>query len=500
MPSLRTNIIANYAGQIWTAIMMVAFVPLYLQLLGAESYGLVGIMLGLQAISQLFDFGVGGAVNRELAMRSGKSELGGGISTLVRTLEWIVWPMSIFVGILIIVLSEWIATSWLNGTLLSDEDIIYSLKIIGIAVGCLWPSNFYLNCLSGLEKQPLMNALTAGFATLRYAGVLPVLYFVEPSIVAFLYWGAFVALMQSCLLAIVVWRKLPCRSQKKRFSREELFSVARFSGGLFLISMLALSLTQIDRFFLAGLHPLSELGYYTVALTVAAGIGRLIQPLFNALYPRFSRLIANRDNRTLSDLYHQSSQWAAAVLSGVGAMLVVFSEQIIFVWTGDLDLAVQLKNALAILVAGTVLNGLVTIPYALQLASGWTKLSVLYNLVSILFIIPFGYIAINLYGMIGAASICLLLNFSSICIVVPLIHRKLLPREWFKWFFSDSLPSFVAAFTVAFSVSLWLPEISRDFTGFLLLSLVFGLVAAASFLSSSVVRKQLLKFLKPANA
>jgi O-antigen/teichoic acid export membrane protein len=500
MPSLRTNIIANYAGQIWTAIMMVAFVPLYLQLLGAESYGLVGIMLGLQAISQLFDFGVGGAVNRELAMRSGKPELDGGISALIRTLEWIVWPMSIFVGILIIVLSEWIATSWLNGTLLSDKDIIYSLKIIGIAVACLWPSNFYLNCLSGLEKQPLMNALTAGFATLRYAGVLPVLYFIEPSIIAFLYWGAFVGLMQSCLLAIVVWRKLPCRSQKKRFSRRELFSVARFSGGLFLISMLALSLTQIDRFFLAGLHPLSELGYYTVALTVAAGIGRLIQPLFNALYPRFSRLLANRDNLTLSDLYHQSSQWAAAVLSGFGAMLVVFSEQIIFVWTGDLDLALQLKNALAILVAGTVLNGLVTIPYALQLASGWTKLSVLFNLVSIMFIIPFGYIVINLYGMEGAASVCLLLNLCYICLAVPLIVRRLLPGEWFQWFFSDSLPSFITAFTVAFAVSLWLPEISRDFTGFLLLTLVFGLVGASSFLSSSVVRKQLVQFLKPASA
>lgn len=471
--------------------MMIAFVPQYLEILGAESYGLVGILLSLQAISQLFDFGVGGAVNRELAMRSAYSNDAGNISGTVRTLEWIVWPMSIIVALLIVLLSEWIALNWLNSALLSNEEIIQALTMIGVSVGCLWPSNFYLNCLSGLEKQTLMNALTSVFATLRYAGVLPVLYFVEPSIMAFLIWSALISLLQSCCLAIIVWQKLPNKSIKSRFSKSELFKVGRFSFGLFLISVLAIALTQIDRFFLAGLRPLEELGYYTVALSVAAGISKLILPLFNVLYPRFSRLIAAGEYRTLSELYHLSSQLAAAVLSCIGAMLIVFSEQIIFIWSGDTELAHQLKNSLAILVAGTVLNGLVMIPYAMQLASGWTQLSVLFNSVLILIAIPFSYIAINEYGMAGAASLSVLLNLSYVFLAMPLIHRRLLPGELLQWFYRDSLPSFVVAFLMAFCFSSWLNDISRDLFGLVQLLFVCCLVAVPAFLISGGIRNLL---------
>ena len=70
MAALRTNILANYVGQIWMAVMAVIFLPQYLRILGAEAFGLVGLMLSFQAILQLFDFGIGGAVNRELSRRA----------------------------------------------------------------------------------------------------------------------------------------------------------------------------------------------------------------------------------------------------------------------------------------------------------------------------------------------------------------------------------------------------------------------------------------------
>ncbi|MBS1199036.1 MAG: polysaccharide biosynthesis protein, partial [Proteobacteria bacterium] len=40
---LRRNLIANYLGQGWAAIMGMAFVPLYIKYLGVESYGLIGL-------------------------------------------------------------------------------------------------------------------------------------------------------------------------------------------------------------------------------------------------------------------------------------------------------------------------------------------------------------------------------------------------------------------------------------------------------------------------
>lgn len=498
MSSLKVNVIANYAGQIWTAIMMIAFIPLYLEILGAESFGLVGIMLSLQAISQMFDFGVGGAVNRELATRVGNRERVPSAANLIRTLEWVVWPMALMVGGLISLSSEWISTVWLSGQQLSVEELESSLIIIGVVVACLWPSNFYLNCLSGLEKQPLMNVITASFTTLRSVGVLPVLFFLAPTISAFLWWNVVVAVLQTLLLAVVVWHTIGTRrlSLDAKFSFDELASVAKFASGMFLITVLALVLTQVDRLMLSGLSPLSELGYYTVALSVAAGIGKLIQPMFTALYPRFSRLHAAEDDIGLTELYRQSCQWSSVILSAAGAVLIVFSEQILYLWTGDADTSVQLRCVLAVLVAGTVLNGLVTIPYALQLAKGWTRLSVGVNAVSVLFAIPFCYQAINSYGMLGAASLCLVLNVTYVFVAVPLMHQKLLPGGWLRWFFNDTFPIVCTAIITALACSFLLPETTRDLIGVLWLGLVCSIVGLAAMFSSSVVRRFALEKLQ----
>jgi len=55
---LKRNIIANFAGQGWTALMALAFVPLYIKFLGIEAYGLIGFFAMLQGtLIELVVFG-----------------------------------------------------------------------------------------------------------------------------------------------------------------------------------------------------------------------------------------------------------------------------------------------------------------------------------------------------------------------------------------------------------------------------------------------------------
>ncbi len=234
-----------------------------------------------------------------------------------------------------------------------------------------------------------MNIVNGVFATLRYAGVLPVLLWVSPSIEAFLWWYAIVGGSQSLTTAIFVWRELPPGRRPARWTIDELCGSRRFAGGLFVTGMLALGVSQFDRLALASLRPLEDLGYSTLALSIASGLGRMVQPMFNALYPRFSRLVAHSEETTLRKLYHLSSQYLAVVIATVAVTLIVFSHQVLFLWTGDAHLAARVALPLSILVAGSALNGLMNIPYALQLADGWTRLAMGLNATSLLLGAPF---------------------------------------------------------------------------------------------------------------
>lgn len=482
MPALRRNIIANYAGQIWMALMSVVFVPLYIRVLGMEAFGLVGLMLSIQTLSTLLDFGMGGMLNREISRRIHRPAAARTLPTLVRTFELLLWPMCGAIGLAIWLLSNPLANHWLHPRVLSSTETAHAIAIMGLAVALLWPSNFYANGLSGLERQPELNWINAVFATLRGAGVLAVLYWVQPTIAAFMWWYAAMGAAQSLISALVLWRLLPAGDAAPRFSPQELRDARRFASGLVTIGVLSIAVMQLDRLVVSALRPLEELGYFSLALSVAAGMGRMIQPMFNALYPRYSRLVAADDHRALSHLYHLTNRYLAIMVAAVAAVLMVFPRDVIYLWTGDTAIAARIAVPLAILVAGTALNGLMNLPYALQLAHGWTRLAVGTNLAALAIGVPFCIWAVAQYGIVGAACLWLATNIGFVGVGIPLMHRRLMRGELSTWYLKDILPPFLASAAMALMLGWLMPPMTRDLAGLLRLGLVCALTLSASAL------------------
>lgn len=489
MPVLRTNILANYAGQVWMALMGVVFIPLYIKLLGMEAFGLIGLMLSIQALSMLFDLGMGGVLNRELARRVHDTSASHTLGDLVRTFEWLVWPIALMIVVLVWLASNPLANHWLHPEQLSREVTAQAIAIMGVAVSLQWPSGFYANGLSGLERQPALNLINAGFATLRGAGVLAVLYWVSPTIIAFMWWYAAMGACQSLVSAATLWRLLPAGSKNRpTFRSSELRAAGRFAGGLVAIMTLSVMLTQLDRVVISAMLPLVELGYFSLAMSIAAGMGRMIQPMFNALYPRYSRLVSLDQHDLLTPLYHLSNQCLAVVVAAVAAILMVFGQDMIYLWTGDAATAAKLAIPLSLLVAGTALNGLMNLPYALQLAHGWTRLTVGSNLVALILGIPFCIWAVGHHGIVGAAYLWFGVNLAFVAISVPLMHRRLLRGELSHWYVRDLLPPAIAAAAVALAAGWLLPSPARSLDGVLLLAVVSATALLSAAMAAPLVR------------
>src|SRR4051794_23092446 len=90
MTILKRNLIANFAGSGWTAILSLAVLPVCLRLMGVEAYGLVGIFSTLLSLLLPFEAGIGTALSRDLAgavsRRPGETN-----AQVVRTLEIVHW-------------------------------------------------------------------------------------------------------------------------------------------------------------------------------------------------------------------------------------------------------------------------------------------------------------------------------------------------------------------------------------------------------------------------
>lgn len=440
------NLIANYAGTGWTALMGLAFVPVFIRLLGIESFGLIGFFAALQAVLKVLDLGISPTVNRELARHTARSKED--IGDLVRSLEVVYWPVGVGLGVLLAGSSSWVAREWIQAQGLTTETVSSAVMAMAAVIALQWPVSFYWSGLMGLQRQALANAVSIVVATLRNAGAAVLLAFVSDTILVFFLWQAAVSALQVLVLAILLWRSLPAsRGARLRFSLVR--SSWRFAAGAAGITATGLLLTNLDKLVVSRMLDLESFGYYALAASVANGLSVLVTPFFGTLYPRFAELIASSQEEALRLLYHRGTQFLAAILMPAACILGLFAWEVIRVWTGDPDTAARSAPIASLLVLGTAVNGMMAIPYALQLAQGWTSLGLAINSALIALMVPLLIFLTQRFGAVGAASVWLIVSIGYMLLGVPLTHRRFLKGAASRWLVEDvGLPT-AAAFGVA---------------------------------------------------
>jgi O-antigen/teichoic acid export membrane protein len=488
MTVVQKNLLANFLGKGWSAAVALAFVPVYTRYLGIEAYGLVGIFSILTALVNLFDFGLSATINRELARRSAQNAGAAETRDLVRTLEVIYWSIGAVLGLAVLGASGVLASHWVRAGSLSIPTVRTSIALMAGVLALQWPLSFYGGGLLGLQRQGLWNGLVAGGATLRAVGAVVVLDRVSNTIVAFFVWQLVASGIQIAFVVAALWWKLP-PGGPPRVRRELLAPIWRFAAGMSGISVLALVLTQIDKIVLSRILPLKDFGYYALASVVSLGLYTLILPVFDAFFPRFSTLVALHDGDALRRVYHRACQLMSVLILPIAAVLAIWADRVLLLWTRDPAIVSETRTLVPILVCGTALNGVMTLPFALQLAHGWTRLTLAANAIGVVLMIPLLFLATARYGSSGAASVWLILNAGYVVFLPPLVHRRLLPGETARWYVRDvGAPMAAAAAGAALPLLFRSDSAPGPAVDLLRIAISWGLAVGAAFLTVPELR------------
>lgn len=432
--SLKKNTIANYLGQGWIALMGLAFVPVYIRYLGVEAWGLVGFMSMMQAWFTLLDMGLTPTLSREMARFQAGEHSAQFIRNLLRSLEVIYSGVAVAVIGLAFLAAPWVAVHWLNAVQLPAASVAQAIGMMGLVLAARMAEQVYRGAIQGLQRQVWLNGAQSILATLRWAGAVGVLAWLESSIEAFFLWHGLISLLSVAILARQTYRWLPRGEWPARFELAALVRIRRFAGGMAATTLLSILLTQVDKLLLSKLVSLEDFGYYTVAAAVAGALYFLVAPIATAVSPRLTELVARSEQQVLIDTYHRASQWLAAMLIPAALVLAAFAEPLLYVWTGNVSLAQQSAPLLALLALGTLCNGFMHVPYTTQLAHGWTGFAVRVNIVAVTFIIPAILWAVPRFGAVGAAWAWLALNAGYVLIGMHFMHRRLLSDEKWQWY------------------------------------------------------------------
>jgi O-antigen/teichoic acid export membrane protein len=421
-------------------LVQLACVPLYIRFLGIEAYGLIGFYVMLQTMLQVLDLGVSPTLNREMARYSVQPEKADEARDLVRTLEVGYWLIGIVVGIALVAVSPWIASHWIKSGAIPVRSITQALTLMGVLAALQWPVSFYQGGLMGLHKQVLFNIIRITASTLGNGGAVLVLWLVSPTIQAFFLWLVVTNAIFVALWTIFLWKSLPSATRATQFDVRLVRHIGRFAAGMSGIAVLSLVLGQADKVILSRVFSLKVFGYYTIGGMFGAGLVMIVSSLFNIIYPRFSALVARGDEQALVHLYHGATQLMAVLILPLATVLALFSTDILQLWTRNSEVARSAGPIATLLVIGSALNGLMNLPYCLQLAYGWTSISLRIATGLCFVFIPATWFMATRYGPVGAASMWTALNCIYVAVGVPLTHRYLLRGEAARWLGDIALP------------------------------------------------------------
>ncbi|MBV1916142.1 MAG: oligosaccharide flippase family protein [Pseudomonadales bacterium] len=501
--SIKRNTIANYIGQSYSILIGLVITPLYLQYLGAEAYGLVGIFALMQAWLQLLDLGLSPTLARQAAYARGQNNGFEHFKKLLRSFELIFVTLAVTIALAVYLTSDWVAAVWIKAETISFTTLVYCIGLMGVMIGLRWFASLYRSGINGMEDQIWLNVVTIILSSLRFIGGLILLIYFTQDVQHFFLYQLVIGICELLVFFCHFYRKLPTTRFVPgllAFDWVSVKSVLPFTLGIAYSSAVWILLVQTDKLVLSGILSLADFGYFSLVALVAGGITVLSGPISQAIMPRMTLLVSQGKLDDMLLIYRQASQIVLLISLSVSLIIGLYAEQILFAWTGDRAAAAWGDDVLIWFALGNGILAIGAFQYYLQNAFGYLKLHVIGSTVSAVIQLPIIYFSAVHYGALGAGIAWFWLRLIWFLCWTPIVHRRFIPGFHLEWLRNDILPICMITTILAMTMNYLIPlDIVDDrltfFSKMILMSLF--LMVMASFCIARV-RMSLLEIVKKA--
>lgn len=354
--SVIGNMLMLYAGKTSSLFVAFIFLPFYSRVLGPEQFGIVAVILSLQALLVMMDLGVSTLVGREVAVAS---MAGTSCIKLIRTAEL---NLSVFYGVIFI--------GALCASSLGLMASVGGLVVLG-AVLLFWIlvlQNLYYSSLIASRDYAVGSLVQIVGVIVRACVTAYVLSFHSASLEAFVF-------TQLAFGAIHCWvaRHFFMRKESKKGSVQSLFptfsdamALIREGGPLVLFSAAGAAVTQLDKPIISMFVSAASVApYYLASLLCMTPISVLASPINQYFQPIIIREAAKGFSQSAKKLTGRFVCSVFFVTALPTLVLWWFRVPIIDIWMGKNASNDVLASYVEILLPGLAIGALGFVPYSL---------------------------------------------------------------------------------------------------------------------------------------
>ncbi len=399
LPVARNSVL-NLLGQLLPLAAGVVTIPVVVQGLGADAFGILSIVWMLLGSFGVFDLGLGRATTKFVAesVHPGKQHR---IPALVYTSIALQTGLGVVAALLLAAFVPVLAGRLFTMPPAWVPAAKTSLFILAAGVPVMLFANAARGVLEAAQRFDLVNYVKIPTSVLFYlvaAAGVPLKLSV-PAIVGL---SVGVRVVSAAVYAGLCLRVFPQLRAGVRLSRQEVPELFSFGGWVLISNAAGPVMGYLERFLIASVISVGALTYYAVPFEMLSRALIIPGSIAPALFPYFSAC-AEGNREQVSQVTSRTLTYMLLMLAPLLAATLVFGGDILRVWMGP-EFAARGTLVLQILGAAFFLNAFAYVPFTSVHALGRPDLKAVLDLAALPVFAGLAWLLMLKFGIAGAAA------------------------------------------------------------------------------------------------
>lgn len=445
-------------------------VPLYLEQIGLERYGILTLIWTLTGVFAFFDFGMGAATNYLVARaHSGLDSPETG--SVILTTGAVNLSLGCLLGLIF-----WLVVGPLAlGSVKSGFDIAVEIDAALPWIALLLPVSFTVsilrNALEGQRRFFTANTIGTGGQAATILGALATAFLLGPELDRLV---VSILVIRICVLAVFVAVVADLLLGSRFLTQADFSATLRFGGWQAIFNGLSGIISAADRFVIGWVAGAAATALFTIPFSLTSRLKILTISVRTALFPKLSSVKGDNERRDLGE------RAAIAILAATAAVTIpaiLFIKPFFAVWI-DAEFAADAGPIAQILLVAALVQACLSTLFVTLVASGRPDLPAKLRMFSALPFLATLTLCVWLFGGVGAA-LALFIRFAIELLwtlsTIRLLSRLIVP---------------VIGFLVACAVAMLVARLEYGLVGGALLSAIsmMAMIALATHLSEDISR------------
>jgi O-antigen/teichoic acid export membrane protein len=364
--SLAKSSLWNLAGFGLPLLAALVAVPVIINRLGAERFGILAIAWAIIGTASLLDLGIGRSLTRLVAKHRSTlhaTELPSMVFTSVALLA----ALAIVAAVALLALAPWLVLQVFRIDANHAGEAERAITLLAVSLPFVLSSGALQGVLDGYLRFDLSNLVRIPVSALNYLAPLCVLPFTDD--LGWLVGATVLVRICACAVhALLVGRLLRQAGAAAHLRLALLGPVLTVGGWMTVSTIIATLIVYLDRFVIGAFSSMQEVAFYATPFEVVTRLSMLPGAVSVALLPMFSAIAAeSRDE--LERFFGSGLRYVVLLLFPAALLIALFAREGLALWVGE-EFASSSAGVARMLAAGVFVNGLAFIPFTLLYAVG----------------------------------------------------------------------------------------------------------------------------------